>query len=318
MEAHEVTKQRAQATLAVWMQFVPSLKVGTQGHADLGELIDEFEPLVQARTLAQDDFDAAFRAVQNALLRMKILGTKVPQIMEAQLDENTGIMKDVDDLYAVSPRTEGTILKRARMLYPVWERANAALAALTPPQAPITRPIAGTVYTVALLKGLLDGYTELVKAMSTEQEALEKQRSDLRTLDRTADQLNKRWYKLVKASYDEGSPEYEALNRIPTEPSTPAPDPVEIATVTQGGEAGLQVLVAYVPGGGDHATTKLVKWQVVGVDTEFTHSAPWDASGNALGPFTVGKVVRIITEVSNSVATRTTSPRTITIGPPIV
>jgi len=38
---------------------------------------------------------------------------------------------------------------------------------------------------------------------------------------------------------------------------------------------------------------------------------------NALGPFTVGQVVTIITEVSNSVATRTTAPRTITIGVPV-
>ena len=59
----------------------------------------------------------------------------------------------------------------------------------------------------------------------------------------------------MKASYDPGSEIYEALNDIPTEPSTPAPDPVEINTVVQGGEGGLQVLVSYVPGGGEHATT---------------------------------------------------------------
>ena len=55
----------------------------------------------------------------------------------------------------------------------------------------------------------------------------------------------------------------------------------------------------------------------VGVDLDFIHSAPLDASGNALGPFTVGQVVRVITEVSNSSGTRTTAPRTITIEEPI-
>lgn len=34
------------------------------------------------------------------------------------------------------------------------------------------------------------------------------------------------------------------------EPTTPAPDPIEISTIKQGGEDGLRVLVAYVEGGG--------------------------------------------------------------------
>ena len=88
--------------------------------------------------------------------------------------------------------------------------------------------------------------------------------------------------------------------------------------MTQGGEDGLQALVSYVPGGGDHATTKKVKWQVVGTDAGFTNEALLDASGNALGPFAVGTVVKIITEVTNSSGSRTTAPRTITIGEPIV
>ena len=32
-------------------------------------------------------------------------------------------------------------------------------------------------------------------------------------------------------------------------------------------------------GGGDHATTKLIKWQIEGVDPGFDHSAPLDAGG---------------------------------------
>ena len=55
-----------------------------------------------------------------------------------------------------------------------------------------------------------------------------------------------------------------------------------------------------------------------GGDAGFMHSAPLDASGNALGPFTVGQTVRIITETSNSSGTRTTAPRTITLEVPVV
>ncbi|MFN0080529.1 MAG: hypothetical protein ACKVY0_29020 [Prosthecobacter sp.] len=318
MEYWEITKQRAQETLPVWTQYLPTFKVAGQGTAELTALIDGFEPLVQGRTDAQDTYDAAFRAAQDALLRMKGLGTKVPAIIEAHLDENAGIMKDVDDLYATATRSEGTILKRLRELLPVWTRANTVLAAQTPAQDAIVRTVGGVSYTVVSAKALLDGYTNLVKTMKDKEELLDRKRAELRAHDRAADQLNKRWYKAVKASNDPGSDVYEALNGITTEPTTPAPETIEIHTITQGGDGGLQVLVAYAPGGGAHATTKLVKWQVVGVDADFTHSTPLDPSGNALGPFQVGQTLKILTETTNSSGTRTTAPRTIVIVEPVV
>jgi hypothetical protein len=318
MEYWEITKQRAQETLPVWNQYLPTLKVSGLSPADLEALIDGFEPLVQQRTDAQDTYDAAFRSGQDALLRMKALGTKVPAIIEANLDHNASIMKELDDLYGNAPRSEGTILKRLRDLLPVWVRANAVLAAQTPPQDAIVRTVGGVTYTAATARILIDSYTDVVKDVKDTEEQLDRKRAALRAHDRATDQLNKRWYKAVKASNDPGSDVYEALNGITTEPTTPAPETIEINTVTQGGDGGLQVLVAYMPGGGAHATTKLVKWQVGGVDTDFTHSTPLDPSGNALGPFSVGQTVKIITEVSNSIATRTTAPRTIVIGEPVV
>jgi hypothetical protein len=123
---------------------------------------------------------------------------------------------------------------------------------------------------------------------------------------------------VVKNTYEEGSDVAEALNQIPVEEGTPAPDPIDIAELVQGGTNGLQVLVSYEAGGGDHATSSEIQWMVEGVDTDFTHTAPLDASGNALGPFTVGKVVKVRTSVSNSTGTRTSAVRTITIAPPIL
>ena len=165
---------------------------------------------------------------------------------------------------------------------------------------------------------LLDGYTGVVKAVMDKAEALDVRRAALRTHDRAVDQLNKRFYKIAKATADAESDLSNALGNITVETGTPAPDTIEIATVVQGGTGGLQVLVAYVPGGGDHATTKLIKWQVAGVDAGFGHSAPLDASGNALGPFTQGQTVKILTETSNSAGTRTTAVRTIVLGVPVV
>ena len=202
------------------------------------------------------------------------------------------------------------------MLYPVWLRANTALAALTPTQDPIKRVIAGTEYTAALLKGLLDGFTGLVKVMRDEGSALKVKKLDLAKHDKAVDQLIKRWYKAAKALAEPGSDLEAALEDVPTEEGTPAPEVIEIDTVTQGGDSGLEVLVTYVSGGGAHATTKVVKWQV-GAEVNFPHSAPLETGGNTLGPFTVGQVVKVITEVSNSSGTRTVAPRTITIETPI-
>jgi hypothetical protein len=181
----------------------------------------------------------------------------------------------------------------------------------------ITRVIQGVPHTVVMLKALLDDFTNLTKAAEDAESALDAAREQLRGHDRLCDALNKRWYKVVKAQHDPGDAVYEALAGIPTEPSTPVPEVVEIETLTQGGEEGLQVLVAYVPGGGAHATTKRVEWTLPGDAEPWTHSAPLDASGNALGPFAVGAEIQVRTKVQNSVATRTSAPRTITLEEPI-
>lgn len=316
MEYWEVTKERAQISLPIWETHTPTLKVGTLGPADLDALIDGFEPLVQARTTAQDDFDEAERVVARNLLIMKILSVKIPAIIEAHLSDNQSLIEDLNDVHGISPRSEPSILKRARMLYPVWVRANTAMAALTPTQPAVTRVIAGTSYTAVLLKGLLDGFTDVVKDMRDMESALNVKRAALRSHDRATDQLCKRWYKLAKALAEPDSDLETALEGVPTEEGTPAPDPIEIGSVVQGGDGGLQVLVSYLPGGGDHATTQLVKWQK-NAETDFPHSAVLDPSGNALGPFAQGDVVKIITEVSNSTDTRTIAPRTITLAAPI-
>ena len=55
---------------------------------------------------------------------------------------------------------------------------------------------------------------------------------------------------------------------------------------------------------------------LVDTDPDFTHSAPVDPSGNTLGPFAVGMVVRIRSRVSNANGTTTGSVRTLTMQPP--
>ena len=51
--------------------------------------------------------------------------------------------------------------------------------------------------------------------------------------------------------------------------------------------------------------------------TKWKYKAPYDASGNAFGPFTVGQTIRIRTSVTNTHGTRTGGVRQLTlIAPP--
>jgi len=318
MEYWQITLDRSQKTLPVWQTYLDTLKIGTQGPDALEGFIDGFEPLVQARVAAQDVYDEAFRNVQASLLKMKLLGTKVPVLIGGHLDENERLMKDLRDLFGESPRTEDTILKRTRELYPIWERANVAMAALSPAQPPIARAIQGVAHTSAMYKALLDGYTDLIKVLEDKEELLNVAREALRAHNREADRLNKRWYRVVKTGMELSPALAAALEGIPTEPSTPEPEPIEIATVTQGGEEGREALTAYVIGGGAHATLRELQYTLPGDPEPFTHNVPLVAAGNALGPFAVGTVLVLRTLVSNSAGTRTTAPRTITITEPIV
>lgn len=317
MEYWEVTKERAQKTLPVWQNYVPEVHVGAMGPGALDALIAGFEPLAQARVAAQNAYDAAFRAVQSALLKMKILGTKVPVLIEGHLEEDAALMKDLDDVYRVNPRSEETILARARMLIPVWKRANTAMAGLSPAQPALVRAIQGQVHTVAMLEALLNGYTELTSTLNEQDRLLNDARGALRAHDRACDRLNKRWYAIVKGGMELTEALASALEGIPTEPGTPPPDAVEIDHVTQGGVDGRQALVTYAPRGGGHATTLVLQFMVEGDAEEWSHEVPLVAAGNAVGPFPEGKTIMLRTEVSNSAGTRTTAPRTITIEPPI-
>ena len=322
MEYFDITKDRAQKTLAVWTLHTPAIRIGGTDAAAYEALINQFEPFAQARTIAQDAWDEAVRAGKTSLLKMKILGVNIPKIISGQMAANAGnpinagIIADLADVYRVTPRFAG-ILGRARTLHPVWVRADAVLATMTPPMDPITRPIQGIPHTAAMFKALLDGFTDVTQGQRDKAALLDDTRRDLRGLDWHVGQTSKNWYQVVKATYDPGTPAYEALASIPVEQGTPAPDPIDLNPLEQGGDNGLNVLATYEAGGGDHATLRLIEYMIEGVDADFGHAVPIDPSGNTLGPFTVGQVVKVRTRVSNSSGTVTSAVRTITIQTPL-
>lgn len=70
-------------------------------------------------------------------------------------------------------------------------------------------------------------------------------------------------------------------------------------------ENGLQLLVSYENGAYDSGATNTIEWKEEGVDAEFSHTTPADPSGNALGPFTLGQVIKLRTRATNSNGTTT-------------
>jgi hypothetical protein len=101
------------------------------------------------------------------------------------------------------------------------------------------------------------------------------------------------------------------LSQVDTEEGTNPPTALEINTVTQ---SGLSVAVAYVAGGGSHATSLLLQWQVVGVDADFGHDTPVILAGQTVGPFTAGQTVNFRVRASNSAGTTDSAVKTIVIS----
>ena len=140
-------------------------------------------------------------------------------------------------------------------------------------------------------------------------------RTNLDTEEHTADRLNKRYYQRLLAEARTNQALSAALGQIDTETDN-LPGTLSIASVLQGGDNQLHLLVAYVNGTGANADDRLLDWMVVGTDADFTHTTEVDLSGNLLGPFLVGQTVKIRTRTVNGSGTRTSAVRTLVVQQP--
>ena len=87
--------------------------------------------------------------------------------------------------------------------------------------------------------------------------------------------------------------------------------------VSQGGNDGLHLLVAYEPYDEPDVTAKILRWMIVGVDADWNKVAV-DPGGKALGPFVVGQVVRVRTKVTDARGSREGGERQLTVLQPLV
>lgn len=311
MEYYQAIQNRTGQTVAVINQYVPTMKVGAVDAAGLLALADGLNPLAQARDNALTDYDAAVNAENQGFLTIQRLTLALPQSAEGELDDTVQAEADLIDLldpaYAIVPRTTELALGRGKKVVSAVTKINTFLAPAVPARGPIT---AGG-------KGVADLTSEMnaqpAKEQTVEDRAVDvtDARTALRSAAATVDRLNKRFFAKLEAEARTNPALAEALAGITTGANLPGT--LGIVSVLQGGLNGLQVLVSYENGTYTTGATSTVEWMVEGVDTDFTHTAPADPSGNALGPFTVGQVVKLRTRVTNANGTTTGSVRTLTI-----
>ncbi len=177
-------------------------------------------------------------------------------------------------------------------------------------RSPLPALLLGTA-SVADLTTALNNHPGLMQVVENERNELNQTKSQLQTTARRVDRNNKRWYGAWGTNFAVGSPEHNAmLSQVSTETGTIPPTAKEIATLTQ---SGVSVDVAYATGGGNHATTLLLQWQVVGVDPDFAHDTALILTGQTAGPFPAAATINFRVRASNSAGTIDSAAQTITL-----
>ncbi len=305
-EFFEAVHQRGQQTLAVWNTHAATFQVGALTLAAHTTDVALLMTHVNDRDVQQDVQDDAVLARDANFGSLRDIVVRVPQLIEATLEDGDRLHSDLDDVFAVDPnRTHGG-MERARRVVSLWNRVNILRAAMTPALPALT--LGAT--TVANLQTLLTNHPGLLQTVEDERSELNQKTSLLKTTSRRIDRNNKRWYAAWSQNFAIGSPENDALSQIDTGPTTPAPSALKIDTLTA---AGTSVQVAYVAGGGDHATTLVLLWRVVGIDPDFGHATAVNLAGQTIGPFSAGDEIQFKTRGSNSTGDTDSTVKSITL-----
>ena len=314
MEYYQANQTRAAQTAAVINQAIPALAIGGVTAAELLTKSQALNGLAQTRDNALADYDVANNAENQGFLTISALSLSLPKSAEGDLDDANDTESDLLELlspaYAIKPRTTESALERGKKVVSALTKINAYLAAKTPALPPVTSGGKGA----AQLTAAMAAQPGLEQALEDRAADVTTARTDLRVAATALDRLNKRFYSKLQSEARENPALATALSQIETEGAN-LPDTLGLRSILQGGTGNLQILLSYDNGSYDATATSTVEWMIVGTDNDFTHSAPADPSGNALGPFAVGQTVKLRTRVSNANGTTTGSVRTLTILP---
>lgn len=266
--------------------------------------------LAQQRDHALAGYDSANNAERRGLLALQHLVLTLPKVVEAELDdhvhEESALIDLLGPVYAIKPRTTEAALSRGRKLASALERIDAYLAGLQPPRAGIVNDAQG----LAELNAAMEAQTALAQALAHGSARINQARVALREAAVALDRLNKRFYARLQAQARANPALARAMAQIDTGvPNLPAT--LSIKEVLQGGEDNLHVLVAYDPAGLDAKADSTLEWQIAGVDPDFGRTARVDPSGNAIGPFSAGQLVKLRTRVRNGNGSATSAVRSL-------
>jgi hypothetical protein len=312
MEFHQSIQNRTTQTVAVINTFAAGLSVAGVDAAGLAAQGLALEQLAQQRDHALADYDGANNAERRGLLALQHLVLTLPKVAESELDDHVHEESALIDLlapaYAIKPRTTEAALSRGRKLASALERIDAYLAALQPPRAGIANDAQG----LAELNAVMETQTALAQTLANCGARLNLARVGLREAAVALDRLNKRFYARLQAEARAKPALARAMAQIDTGvPNLPAT--LSIKEVLQGGEDQLHVLVGYDPASVDGKADNTLEWQIAGVDPDFARTAPVDPSGNAIGPFSAGQLVKLRTRVRNGNGSATSAVRSLGI-----
>lgn len=298
-EYWEITRERAVATQAVW-GMKPAFELNKLTRAQHGTLNDSLPTLAQGRDTAENNLTDVVSAKHTLLKKLANVGTRLPGLIDGLLDDEDELKDQLDAIFAVEPDlSEAHILRRGRLLLPLWLDVDAARTAAVPPKPPLTIDYKDETLNASTFAAAMTTAVNIIQ--KTEAERLRdvtNAKSALRTADRKTDRGNKRWYKAWLKTYPAETPEGNAaLSNIPTEQGTPEPASLEILSLTA--QVNHTVQIALDPLGGVHATTKELQYQLPG-ESEFGHSTAITGNSVVAGPFTVGATVNFRTRVANS------------------
>ncbi len=303
----EITYERAIATQAVWAM-KPAFELNNLNKTQHSALTDSLPALAQTRDNKENDLTEALAAKHTVFHKLGNLAVRVPGLIDAILADEDELKEQLDAIYAIdADLSEAHILRRCRAIMPLWTDVNAARAAATPAKPALTVEYGTPPVAVGVgeFSSLVSAALTAQKTESDRSRDVTNAKSALRTADRKTDRGNKRWYQAWLKAYPAGTPEGDAaLAQIPTEQGTPPPTALEIQTLTALPDH--TVRVNFAAGGGAHATTKELQYQLPG-ETEFGHTTPIPGLQMIVGPLGAGATVNFRTRVANSTPGTVTS-----------
>ncbi len=249
--------------------------------------------------------DNAWDTTQTTLVTeyefLKSMNSAIYQRLDSEVEDPDPLQKDVDQIGGVAATSRALIDDRTLRTVAAWEKINAALAVRLPALGPVVvRGITQAAYQAR--------WAALPSKKLAEEQALGAWRdknSLLSAAARKLDRLNKDWYKAWKSEFPAGTPQGDALVGVDTEDGGKKPEILVIGEVKQ---EGLSLRVSYAADSGQHATVKDLLFKIEGVNTEPQRTPADVVAGNLIGPFTVGQVIRLRTDVGNSVDASELSP----------